>query len=47
MREDGKVKLTIFNILGQKVKELINKKMLAGKYEILFDGSNFASGIYI
>ena len=28
-------------------KELINKEMLAGKYEVPFDGSNLASGVYI
>jgi len=45
--EDGNVKLTIYNILGQRVKELLNKKMLAGKYEIPFNGTNLASGIYL
>ncbi len=45
--EDGNIKLTLYNILGQEVKELINKEMLAGKYEVPFDGSNLASGVYI
>jgi len=45
--EDGNVKLTIYNILGQRVTELLNKKMLAGKYEIPFNGSSLASGIYL
>ncbi|MCP5064345.1 MAG: T9SS type A sorting domain-containing protein [Ignavibacteriae bacterium] len=45
--EDGNIKLTLFNILGQKVKEILNKDMLAGKYEVPLDGSNLASGVYI
>ncbi|GBD91299.1 hypothetical protein BMS3Abin04_02025 [bacterium BMS3Abin04] len=45
--EDGNVKLTVYNMLGQRVKKLLNKKMLAGKYEIPFNGSNLASGIYL
>ncbi len=45
--EDGNVKITIYNILGQKVTEVINKTLKAGKYETEFNGSNFASGVYI
>ena len=46
IRESGQVKLTVYNILGQKVNELVNRKMKAGKYEIQFQGGNLASGIY-
>ena len=45
--EDGNVKITIYNVLGQKVTEVINKNLKAGKYETEFNGSNFASGVYI
>ena len=45
--EDGIIILTLYNILGQKVKDLLNKDMLAGKYEVPLDGSNLASGVYI
>ncbi len=41
------VSLIIYDILGRKVKELINTKQQAGKYEIKFDASNIASGVYI
>ncbi len=45
------VKLTIYNILGQKVKHLINKRQEAGYYELTWDGRNdfgnaVASGLY-
>ncbi|MCH8125576.1 T9SS type A sorting domain-containing protein [candidate division KSB1 bacterium] len=46
------VKLVIYNILGQRVKTLIDKKQLAGSYTVQWDGKNgtnlkVASGVYI
>lgn len=41
------VSLIIYDILGRKVKELVNTKQQTGRYEIQFDASNLASGIYI
>jgi hypothetical protein len=45
------VKLAIFNVLGQKVKTLIDRRLSAGSYNITFDGRGdnniqLASGIY-
>lgn len=45
--EDGLVNISVFNILGQKVAEVENKTLKAGKYETEFNGSSFASGVYI
>ncbi|MEA1986080.1 MAG: T9SS type A sorting domain-containing protein, partial [Candidatus Marinimicrobia bacterium] len=44
---DSFVKLNIYNLKGEKVKTLVNKNQLKGKYSIEFDGSNLASGIYL
>ena len=41
------VSLVIYDILGRKVKELVNEKQQAGRYEIQFNASNLASGVYI
>ncbi|HSW54643.1 MAG TPA: T9SS type A sorting domain-containing protein [Ignavibacteriaceae bacterium] len=41
------VSLIIYDILGRKVKELVNTKQLAGRYEVKFDATNLASGVYI
>jgi len=41
------VELSIYNILGQKVATLVNKKQPAGIYHVEWDGSGFASGIYL
>jgi predicted acyl esterase len=44
--ENGKVKLTIYNILGIEIKTLVSEFKSAGRYSVEFDGSNLASGIY-
>jgi hypothetical protein len=40
------VSLKIFDILGKEIATLVNEKLNPGTYEVTFDGSNFASGIY-
>ncbi len=45
--EDAKVHLSVYNVNGQKVKELMSGYKAAGTYEIIFDGKNLASGVYI
>lgn len=42
----SKVTIDVFNTLGQKVATVVDKKMKSGKNEIVFDASEFASGIY-
>ncbi len=42
----GNTTLAIYNVLGQKVKTLVNKEMSAGSYTYQFDASNLSSGIY-
>ena len=38
--------LKIFDILGREIQSLVNEKLDPGSYEVTFDGSNLASGIY-
>lgn len=40
------VTLKIFDILGNEISTLVNKKQNAGRYEVIFDASNIPSGIY-
>ncbi len=40
------VRLTVFDVLGREVSVLVNEKRNAGVYEVKFDGSNLASGMY-
>jgi len=49
--EKQQVQLTIFNVLGQKVNELVNSIQHAGYHEVKWDGKNqlgqrVGSGIY-
>ena len=41
------VKLTVFNILGQRIEVLVDGYRSAGTYEVNWDASNLPSGVYI
>jgi parallel beta-helix repeat protein len=41
-----KVTLVVYDILGRVVRSLVNEFKEAGKYEITFDGTGLASGVY-
>ena len=45
--EAGNVKLTLFNILGQEIKTLVNEFKESGVHTINFDASELNSGMYI
>ena len=42
----GLVTINIFNVIGQKIKTLINSYQNKGKYTIKFNASDLSSGIY-
>ena len=44
---DGFVTLKVYDVLGREVSSLVNGNEKAGQYEISFDGSRLASGVYI
>jgi hypothetical protein len=44
--QDGLVTLKVYDALGKEVAELVNGYKGAGSYDVIFDGSNLASGIY-
>jgi len=43
---ESETDLTLFNVMGQKVESLINRKLAAGFHEYEFDGIKLPSGIY-
>lgn len=45
--EFSSVRLTVYNLLGEEIMELVNSEQLAGVYEVPFDATNLASGTYI
>jgi spore coat protein CotH len=42
----GKVKLTIYNILGEQVSTLVNEDLPSGDYKYAWNATNLPSGIY-
>ena len=47
----SRVKLDVYNILGQRVTRLVDENLAAGSYSVTFDGSDsngreLASGVY-
>lgn len=44
--EESRVRLSIFNVLGEEVVELLNESISAGFHNVKFDGTKFNSGIY-
>ena len=42
----GLVTLKVYDMLGREVATLVNENQKAGNYEVEFNGSNLASGIY-
>jgi peptidoglycan-N-acetylglucosamine deacetylase len=43
----GNTYLDVYNLLGQKVKTLVDREQQPGSYQVRFDGSDFATGLYI
>lgn len=41
------VKMVIYDVQGKEVETLINKRQNPGSFEVQWDASNYASGIYI
>ena len=45
--EPGMVKLSVYNILGQTVENLVNSYKEVGSYEITFDAVDLPTGVYV
>ncbi len=41
------VKITVYDILGREIKTLVNGQRSAGNYKVVFNASDFASGVYL
>jgi hypothetical protein len=43
----GNVKITVYDILGNEIRTIVNQKHESGNYSANFDGSKLSSGTYI
>ncbi|MBK7629441.1 MAG: T9SS type A sorting domain-containing protein [Ignavibacteriales bacterium] len=43
---DDFVSIKLYDVLGNEVTTLVNEQKQAGRYEMLFNASNIASGVY-
>ncbi len=43
----SEVELTVYNVLGQKVVELVNQTQAPGQYRVTFNAADLASGVYL
>ncbi|MCF8396261.1 MAG: T9SS type A sorting domain-containing protein, partial [Melioribacteraceae bacterium] len=41
------VQLAVYNLLGENVANLVNENQISGNYNVEFDGTQLASGVYI
>jgi hypothetical protein len=44
---ESNVKISVYNLIGQKVVELVNSKFPAGNHSVDFNAANLSSGIYL
>jgi hypothetical protein len=44
---ESNVKISIYNLIGQKVAEVVNSKFSSGNHSVDFNATNLASGIYL
>ena len=47
LQQDAKTRLTVYNVIGEKVADLVDDFLSAGRHEIAFNGDKLASGIYL
>ncbi len=47
LARSSNVSLVVYNILGQKVAELVDQKQKAGRYTVQWHPGNLASGVYV
>jgi len=45
--ENGNVRLSVYNVVGEEVAVLVNETKAAGNYTIEFNASNLPSGVYL
>lgn len=45
--KNAKVELNVYNLLGQKVRTLVNEFQMKGEYTIIFNSDRLSNGVYV
>jgi TctA family transporter len=40
------VKIVVYNLLGEKITELVNADKKSGSYKVTFNANKYSSGVY-
>jgi len=46
IRNSAFTKLSVFDVLGREIQTLVNEELKTGSYSLVFDGSEYNSGVY-
>jgi hypothetical protein len=47
LKGSGLTSLKVYDVLGREVETLVNAHVEAGTHQVLFDGANLSSGVYL
>ncbi|NWF87951.1 MAG: T9SS type A sorting domain-containing protein [Ignavibacteriaceae bacterium] len=47
LKSESQIRLIVYNLLGEEIRELANHRLTAGSYEFTFESENLPSGTYI
>ncbi len=47
IKKNSHVKVTVYNIKGQKIKTILDQNMKAGYHNVVFEAGKYASGLYL
>ncbi len=47
LKDDGRVAITVYDVLGREVGKVIDERMKAGTHRVTFDGRALPSGMYL
>jgi hypothetical protein len=47
LAENSFVTISVYDLLGNKISQLVNEYQIAGKFEISFDGNDLSTGVYL
>lgn len=47
IKQSGHVTISVYDILGNKIKDLENRRLESGRHDLIFEGNDLSTGVYI